>query len=394
MIWRTSSRKIRSLSFRASGSKKKDGFASIKKKKTLLAGAELSGAASMVTTPPTSDTEESESEWFSGSGRNNLDDDVDASQELLSLSDLVRLTGNNEQHNYRKKARRCSSKSRRSSAATFFNSNSIVDPTPQIRKQVRFANCAVDAAVAARGDEQHQDEEQRAEGEASYTNVAAGAVDDTPKGIGKVLPTEVREVDPLEDDEHKAEIYSTKVDARQKKKEAREYAQGYVKVNKMSLYSIELLFDSPLKRRARPGAPADLSREEAIKILTESEARGMEIRMSALMWKHQKYAQSSTLQKYKSLTSNARSEDETWNLLRIRCIQLNSCAADMARNLAIGDELEARKIYAERESTNTNDVTCSLGDGSVSSIDMELDATEEAEFGLDEGDRVDGNQCI
>lgn len=171
----------------------------------------------------------------------------------------------------------------------------------------------------------------------------AGADD----GNNKIQPTAVYEVERIEDAEQKAEMYSTRIDSKLKKKEAREYAHDYVRANRMNLHSIELLFDSPLKRRVRPGAPDNLTDVEAIKILTESEARGLEIRMSALMWKHQKYAQTSTLQRYKSLVGEGLTEDDTSYFLRSRCLQLNSCAAEMARSLAIGDEIEARKIFVE-----------------------------------------------
>jgi hypothetical protein len=87
--------------------------------------------------------------------------------------------------------------------------------------------------------------------------------------------------------------------------------------------------------------------EEAILILTESNARGLEF-SSRLLQKHQGWANKSVLRRFGQLVTSA--EGDEWGFadrLRERCLSVNRSTRRLAVFLARGDAIQARIVYEE-----------------------------------------------
>jgi hypothetical protein len=94
--------------------------------------------------------------------------------------------------------------------------------------------------------------------------------------------------------------------------------------------------------------------EEVVRMLTESDARGLELSCSDLLQKHQEWAVQSVLGRYKqlSLRKSLRGDvddddDNTDELLRTRAERVGRFTRELALKFGRGDEARARQVFAE-----------------------------------------------
>lgn len=160
-------------------------------------------------------------------------------------------------------------------------------------------------------------------------------------GHDKVLST-VHLVQATQEHE-KVLYYATKEGITSMKQTARTEAQMFAKEHRELLDSIDRLLDSPVVRKRL--SQDSISEAQAIEVLTQSESRGLEMRMSKNLWRHQKWAIRSILTQYFQLADCGSNYVDA--ALRTHCLYVSRCSQELARSLAIGDEMEARKIYQE-----------------------------------------------
>jgi hypothetical protein len=86
--------------------------------------------------------------------------------------------------------------------------------------------------------------------------------------------------------------------------------------------------------------------DEAVLILTESSARGLEF-SSRFLRKHQEWTNRSVLRRHRQLREDAAGADADSALLGEHCARLNRHTSRMAARLGQGDALQARIVYEE-----------------------------------------------
>lgn len=151
------------------------------------------------------------------------------------------------------------------------------------------------------------------------------------------------------DDLDKSKVYYRKDEMQQMKRSALLEASDLANEDPALVDSVERLLDSPLKFKGSRGE--HLTPDEALQVVRDrsDEARGLELRVSTLLPRHQRWAISCVLRCQSHLQHDGGPEaiDQADAILRSRCEQVNQGPRDFALRMARGDELEARQIYGE-----------------------------------------------
>lgn len=137
-------------------------------------------------------------------------------------------------------------------------------------------------------------------------------------------------------------LYASRKETRRSKKDTKEFATSYAREHIECVKSVERLLNSPLKRS---GQGAHLSEQQALRIIGNSEVRGLEVRMSRLLMRHQRWANQAILDRQAELREEGVKSTDL--LLRSRCIQVNRCTQELAQRLAEADRHIADQIYYE-----------------------------------------------
>jgi hypothetical protein len=161
---------------------------------------------------------------------------------------------------------------------------------------------------------------------------------------------EMNEIDYFEYDgateEEKEDFVTSKVDSKRGRQEAVAECKLYSERNQDWVRGIEFMHASPLKSSLNH-ASADLTKDDALRAISESEARGLEFKCSQLLSRHQKWAVSSVLARQVQLKLEDSSIDYRWEQLRARIASVSKCSADFARLLAEVDAKIAAAIHNE-----------------------------------------------
>jgi hypothetical protein len=162
---------------------------------------------------------------------------------------------------------------------------------------------------------------------------------------------EMNEIDYFEYDgateEEKEDFVTSKVDSKRGRQEAVAECKLYSETNQDWVRGIEFLHASPLKS-SLSHASSTLTKDEALRAISESEARGLEFKCSQLLSRHQKWAVSSVLARQVQLKlEHPSTVDHRWEQLRARISSVSQCSADFARLLAEVDAKIAHAIYHE-----------------------------------------------
>jgi hypothetical protein len=161
---------------------------------------------------------------------------------------------------------------------------------------------------------------------------------------------EMNEIDYFEyegaTEEEKEDFVTSKVDSKRGRQEAVAECKLYSERNQDWVRGIEFVHASPLKS-SFSHASADLTKDDALRAISESEARGLEFKCSQLLSRHQKWAVSSVLARQVQLKLEDSSIDHRWEQLRARIASVSKCSADFARLLAEVDATIAAAIHNE-----------------------------------------------
>jgi hypothetical protein len=162
---------------------------------------------------------------------------------------------------------------------------------------------------------------------------------------------EMNEIDYFEYDgateEEKEDFVTSKVDSKRGRQEAVAECKMYSEQNQDWVRGIEFLHGSPLKS-SLSHASSTQTKDEALRAISESEARGFEFKCSQLLSRHQKWAVASVLARQVQLKLERSSDvDHRWEQLRARISSVSQCSADFARLLAEVDAKIAHAIHHE-----------------------------------------------
>lgn len=143
--------------------------------------------------------------------------------------------------------------------------------------------------------------------------------------------------------------FTPKPQMKQQKKNALEEATDYAQRNAHYVQCLEMLFSTPLK--CSSSSENVDQKYEALCIIGECEARGLESRMSPLIVRHKQWAMNSILRRQEQLKKEGLSNTSAADVLRVCCEHVNKGTRDLALKYAMADEMEAQKIYVEIVST-------------------------------------------
>jgi hypothetical protein len=161
----------------------------------------------------------------------------------------------------------------------------------------------------------------------------------------------------------KDRCYMSKAELSEAVEQANQFAKSYATLHEDWHSTVEsLLLSSGSNNTNGSGEDGDNNNEsvsvsvvddddynEAILILTESSARGLEY-SSRLLQKHQEWANRSVLRRYHQLAARAHDENTSCDmaeLLRERCEHVNRFTRNLAYQLARGDAIQARIVYEQ-----------------------------------------------
>jgi hypothetical protein len=145
--------------------------------------------------------------------------------------------------------------------------------------------------------------------------------------------------------EERAIYVTSKADSKRGKKQAIAEGKALAERDPAWVKAVETLFESPLKRRSSHSDPSELTKDQAIRLLIESDSRGLENKSTPLMQRHCRWAIATVLSRQGQLdpsTPEERAEE-----LRTRLKIVSRCSADFARVLGRVDAEAARAIRAE-----------------------------------------------
>jgi len=183
----------------------------------------------------------------------------------------------------------------------------------------------------------------------------------TSNGSSSAVREDASEVDQGTD----ATLYTGKEESKSNKKKAVAAAVEFASSRPQVVKAVEHLFDSPMKQRCRAVTTREMlkqkaecvnnndiqmTEEEAILALSESsdEVRGLERFVAPVLLRHGKWAAQAVLDRQRNCsTGGGMTSYEAADAIRARAEQVNACARQFARIMALRDEQEAFEIYCE-----------------------------------------------